>query len=96
MDEKWTNEHDKDDGMQDMDGMSRSNRWKDYGCMQENVWIMCKGHGKCIWMDERKSGSQDQRWTKMMNNRWKRIGYVWKGSMDGACPQCRVQVEEEK
>ena len=32
----------------------------------------------------------------MMNNRWKRIGYVWKGSMDGACPQCRVQVEKEK
>ena len=30
-------EHDKDE---EMDSMSRSNRWKDYGCMQENVWIM--------------------------------------------------------
>ena len=56
---------------------------------------MRKGHGKDIWMDERKSGSQDQRWTRMMNNRWKRIGYVWKG-MDGSCHQCRVQVEKEK
>ena len=45
-------EHDKDYGMQDMDSMSRSNIWKDYGI--KNVWITRKGHGKCIWMDERK------------------------------------------
>ena len=24
------------------------------------------------------------------------VDEVWKGSMNGACPQCRVQVEEEK
>ena len=51
MDEKWMNEHEKDYGMQDMDSMSRSNVWKDYGCMWDNVWIMCKGYGRCIWMD---------------------------------------------
>ena len=45
MDENGRNEHDKDDGMQDMDDMSRSNKWKEYGCMQENVWIMRKGYG---------------------------------------------------
>ena len=31
------NEHDKDYGMQDMENMSRSNVWKDYGSMQEYV-----------------------------------------------------------
>ena len=31
-------EHDKDYGMQDMDNMSRSNVWKDYGSMYENGW----------------------------------------------------------
>ena len=40
--------------MKEMDSMARSNIWKDYGCMQEDVWITRKGHGKCIWMDERK------------------------------------------
>ena len=39
-------EHDKDYGMQDMDNMSRSNRWKDYGMMQENIWMMQKGYVK--------------------------------------------------
>ena len=47
-------EHDKDYGMQDMHSMSRSNIWKDYGSMYDNVWIERKGHGKCIWMDEKK------------------------------------------
>ena len=32
----------------------------------------------------------------MMNNRWKRIGYVWKSGMDETCPQCKMQVEEGK
>ena len=54
MDEKWTNEHDKDDGMEDMDNMSRSKIWKDYRRIYDNVWIMRKGYRKCIWMDERK------------------------------------------
>ena len=60
-------------------------------CMEDaqGVWKVHMDGGK-----EREC--QDQRGTRMMNNRWKRIGYVWKGSMDGACPQCRVQVEEEK
>ena len=30
------NEHDKDYGMQDMDGMSRSNIWKNYGIMWDS------------------------------------------------------------
>ena len=60
------------------------------------VWIRCKGYGKGMWMDERKSESQDQRWKMMMNGRGRRIGYVRKNGMDGACPQCRAQVEEEK
>ena len=47
-------EHEKEYGMQDMDSMSRSNIWKNYGSMQDNVWIMRKGHEKWIWMDERK------------------------------------------
>ena len=47
-------EHDKGYGMKDMDSMSRSNIWKDYGSMQEDVWITRKGHEKCIWVDERK------------------------------------------
>ena len=45
-DEWRTNEHDKDQGMQDRDSMSRSNRWKDYGSMWENVWISAYG-----WME---------------------------------------------
>ena len=28
--------------------------WKYVGVMDGYEWIMCKGHGKCIWMDERK------------------------------------------
>ena len=94
--EKWMNEHDKDYGMQDMDDMSRSNRWKEYGGMQENVWIMCKGHGKCIWMDERKVKVKIKDGKRMMNGRWKYGRYVWKRGMVGACPQCKVQVEEGK
>ena len=56
--------------------------------------------GKCmdnvqgIWMDE--SESQDQRWKRMVNARWNDGRYVWTGGRDGACPQCRVQVEEGK
>ena len=46
IDGKWTNEHDKYYGMQDMDSMSRSNIWKNYGSMQENVQIMRKGYVK--------------------------------------------------
>ena len=48
MDGKWMNEHerDKDYGMQYMDSMSRSNTWKNYGCMQDNVWKMHKGYVK--------------------------------------------------
>ena len=63
--------------------------------MMEVCRIM-DGHGKCIWMDERKVKVKikDGKW--MMNDRWKHIGYVWKSGMDGACPQCRVQVEEKK
>ena len=41
MDGKWRNKHecDKDYGMQDRDNMSRSNIWKHYGSMQEDVWM---------------------------------------------------------
>ena len=33
MDGKWMSEHDKGNGMEDMESMSRSNIWKDYGRM---------------------------------------------------------------
>ena len=90
------NAHDKDDGMQDMYNMSRSNIWKNYGHMQDNVWIMRKGYEKREygWMKE--SESQDQRQERMMNSRWKYGRSIRKFGMDGACPQCGVQVEEEK
>lgn len=39
-------EHDKDYEMKNMDSMSTSKRWKEYGSMQDNVWIMHKEHGK--------------------------------------------------
>lgn len=46
-------EHDKDYGRKDMDRMSRSNIWKDYGSIYDNVWIMCKGYVKWEygWME---------------------------------------------
>ena len=69
----------------------------------EGLW---KYVGKCvddvqgIWkvhMDGwKQSGSQDQRWKRMMNARWNDGRYVWTCGRDGTCPQCRVQVEEEK
>ena len=34
----------------------------------------------------KESESQDQRWKKMTNDRWKYGRYVWKSGMDGACP----------
>ena len=39
----------------------------------------------------KESESQDQRWTRMMNGKWN----IRKSGMNGACPQCRVQGEEE-
>ena len=45
------------------------------------------------WM---KGESQDQRWNRMMDNRWKYGRYVRQCGMVGACPQFRVQVEDEK
>ena len=54
----------------------------------------CMDNAQGIWMDE--SESQDQRWKRMMNARWNDGRYVWTYGRDGACPQCRVQVEEEK
>ena len=60
----------------------------------------CMDNVQGIWkvhMDRLKeSESQDQRWKQMMNGRWNYGRYVWKFGMVGACPQCRVQVEEEK
>ena len=38
MDEQRMNEHDKDDGIQDIYNMSRSNIWKNYGSMYDNGW----------------------------------------------------------
>ena len=69
----------------------------------EGVWMyvgVCIEDAQGVWrmhMDGwKESESQDQRWKRMMNIRWKYGSYVWKSGMDGACPQCRVQVEEEK
>ena len=80
--------------MQDMDSMSRLNIWKNYGRMYDNLWRMCKEYGKCI--DERKVEVKIKDGKRMMNGRWKHGRFVRKSGMDGACPQCRVQVEEEK
>ena len=56
---------------------------------EKGIWQVC--------MDGRKENdSQDQRWKRMMNGRWKYRGSVCNFCMDGACPQYRVQVEEEK
>ena len=67
-----------------------------YGRMMELCRKMCKGHGKCIWIGERKVKGKIKEGRRMMNGKWKDRRYVWKSGRDGACPQCRVQVEEEK
>ena len=54
------------------------------------------GHGKCIWMDERKVKVKIKDGKMMMNGKWKHGRYVRQCGMDGAFPQCRLQVEEEK
>ena len=47
-------------------------------------------------MDEKEMKGQDQRWKRIMNGRWKHGRSIRKSGMDGACPQCRVQVEKGK
>ena len=55
--------------------------------------MRCKGCGKGMWMDEKGNENQDQRRKYgIMNGKWN----IRKSGMNGACPQCRAQVEEEK
>ena len=62
----------------------------------KDIWIMWKGYGKHIWMDERKVKVKIKDGSEIMNGRWKYGRYVWKFGMDGVFPQYRVQLEEEK
>ena len=42
--------------------------------MQEDLWIMCKGYGKHIWMDERKMKFKIKDGKKIINGKieaWK-------------------------
>ena len=66
--------------------------WKYVGKCMDNEKMTWKMH-----MDGwKESESQDQRWKRVMNGMWKYGRYVRNCGMVGACPQCRVKVEEKK